>query len=124
MNVMDLTWDERVFFAGSLRAMILADGIIEDEEIFWVDRLRDEDRWADMDRCLDAFTEKVEEHGAEFSAGKPPEVYWQLAKEITRPEAQRFILHHMETVSYRDGYQREAERDFFRRLRETWGITE
>lgn len=124
MNVTDLTWDERVFFAGSLRAMILADGIIEDEEILWVDRLRDEDRWVDMDRCLDAFTEKVEQRGADFSGGKPSAVYWELAKEITRPEAQRLILHQLETISFREGYQKEAERDFFSRLRETWGISE
>lgn len=124
MNVMDLTREERVFFAGSLRAMIVADGVIEDEEIIWVDRLRDEDRFSDMDRCLDEFRERVESLGAEFTGGKPSEVYWQLAREITRPAVRRLILHRLETIAYRDGYEKEAEADFFTRLRETWGIGE
>jgi hypothetical protein len=120
MKVTDLTWDERVFLAGSLRAMILADGVIDDEEIAWIDRLRDEDRFDEMDRCLDEFAARIEARGASLETGKPAEVYWQLAAEITRPEAQRVILEKMETISRLGGYQSRAEEDFFRRLRQTW----
>jgi uncharacterized tellurite resistance protein B-like protein len=122
MDLNSLTHDEKVFFAGSLRAMILADGVIEDAEIAWVDRIRDEDRFEDMDQCLDEFTSRVEALGGSISAGKPPEAYWQLAAQLSRVEAQRSILGAMEQISMRDGYQKKAEVDFFVRLRETWGI--
>ena len=124
MELTDLTWNEKIFFAGSLRAMILADGVIDDEEIAGVDKIRDEDRFDDMDRCLDDFNEQLEARGGTLGVHKPPEAYWKLAALITGAEAQEFILRKMEAISLRDGYQKEAEVDFFARLRETWGVNE
>lgn len=124
MELTDLTWNEKIFFAGSLRAMILADGVIEDGEIAGVDRIRDEDRFDDMDRCLDEFNEQLEAGGGAIGSHKPSEAYWKLAALITGVEAQKFILQKMEAISLRDGYQKEAEVDFFARLRETWGTRE
>jgi hypothetical protein len=122
MELIDLTRDEKVFFAGSLRAMILADGVIEDEEIARVDKIRDEDRFEDMDSCLDEFSKQIEGLGAAIGPGKPAPAYWELATRMTRPEAQELIIRKLEAISLRDGYQKEAEADFFSRLRESWGI--
>lgn len=122
MELSDLTWDEKVFFAGSLRLMILADGIIEDDEIAWVDRIRDEDRFEEMDRCLDEFVSQMESLGSPMTPGTKPAAYSELAKKITRTDAQHLILKKLEEISLRDGYQIEAETDFFTTLREVWGI--
>jgi hypothetical protein len=122
MELTDLTRDEKVFFAGSLRAMILADGVVKDEEIAWIDRIRDEDRFEEMDSCLDEFTNQLNSLGAKIDPGKPAPEYWELAARITRPEAQALVIGKLEAISLRDGYQIEAEADFFSRLRETWGI--
>jgi len=122
MTLADLTHNEKMFFAGSLRAMILADGVIEDEEIAWVDKTRVEDRFEEMDSCLDEFTVQLESRGATGAPGIPAPAYWQLAALITRSEAQQFILGKLEAISLRDGYQKEAETNFFSTLRETWGI--
>ena len=124
MELTDLTWNEKVFFAGSLRVMIRADGVIEDDEIAWVDKLRDEDRFEDLDSCLDDFAVQMEALGATDDPEEPPRAYWQLAARITRPEAQALILQKMEAISLRNGYQKEPEAILFARLRETWEIRE
>lgn len=123
MELSSLTWDEKVFFAGSLRAMILADGVVEDDEIAWVDRIRDEDRFDDMDQCLDEFSAKSEEVAGGPESGKPSSAYYTLAESITRSDARELILERLEAISNRDGYQKEAEAAFFTRLREVWGFS-
>lgn len=122
MELNALTWDEQVFFAGSLRAMILADGVIEDDEIAWVDRIRDEDRFADLDSCLDEFASRIHSLGG-GDIGKPSPAYFKLAKTITRAEARNLILERLEAISLRDGYQKEAETAFFAKLREAWSTS-
>jgi hypothetical protein len=122
MELTDLTRNEKVFFAGSLRAMILADGVIEDSEIAWVDKIRDEDRFEDMDSCLDEFTNQLGVLGATTVPGKPAPAYWELAAEITRSDAQALVIGRLEAISLRDGYQKAAEADFLSTLRETWGM--
>jgi hypothetical protein len=118
----DLSSDEKVFFAGSLRTMILADGIVEDDEIAWVDKIRDEDRFEDMDACLDEFDERIDAIAIPADPLAPLKRFFKLAESITRGEAQALILSRLESISLRDGYQKKAESDFFVTLRETWGL--
>jgi uncharacterized tellurite resistance protein B-like protein len=112
MTVSGLSRDAKVFLAGALRRMILADGVIVDAEIAWVDRLRDEDRFDSLDACLDEFAGRVTDD----------EQFWAFAAEITDPETRTLILGHLEGIAEYDGSLHQAEDRLLRRLRQIWSV--
>ena len=112
MTVHDLKKEERVFLAGMLRAMIHVDGVVDDEEISFVDHMRREDRFEDMDDCLDEYDKRMEE-GADIRS---------LAAEVTRREARNLILRMLKPLTMRSGYQRDQEQDFFNEIQSVWSV--
>ncbi len=106
----DLTHAEKVFFAGCLRGMILADGYAKDEEVAGLNQLRDEFHFRDLDECLEEFESSVRDNRQ----------FWDMAAAVTRKEARELILQRIDEISRLDGYKSTNETDFYNRLVETW----
>lgn len=115
ITIDELYWEEKVFFAGCLKAMILIDCVIDDEEIAGVDAIRDEDRFDDLDEALESYEEEARDSGDD-------DVLWRKAAGVARPEAREFILSRLRYIALRDGYAKDAEERFLGRLREIWGV--
>ncbi len=81
-EIRDLTHAEKVFFAGCLRGMILADGYAKDEEIAGLDELRDVSHFDDLDVCLEEFESAVQDD----------QMFWAMAAAIVRPDARELIF--------------------------------
>ncbi len=110
MTIRELTLDERSFLAGAVKILLLSDGVIDDEEIAGVDRLRDVYHFEDMDECLVRFEERVEGDG-DFEA---------FAREITRKEARDFVVEELHELSLKGGYQGHEEHGFIERITRIW----
>lgn len=110
MTIRELTLDERSFLAGAVKLLLLSDGVIDDEEIAGVDRLRDAYHFEDMDECLERFEERVE----------GDEAFDSFAREITRQEARDFIIEELHELSLKGGYQGHEEHGFIERLKRIW----
>jgi len=110
IDISKLSWNERVFLAGSLKALILADGIVDDSEISEVDKLRDIEHFDDLDDALDEFESEV----------KTDEQYWERAATIRKREAQDIMLDVLREVALAHGYEKEAEDKFISHLEQIW----
>lgn len=106
----DLSHAEKVFFAGCLRGMILADGYAKDEEVAGLNQLRDEFEFRDLDECLEEFESTVRNDSQ----------FWDMAAGITGKEARELILQRIDEISRLDGYKSTNETNFYNRLVETW----
>lgn len=110
LRIGDLSRAEKVFFAGCLRGMILADGYAKDEEVAGLNQLRDEFNFRDLDECLEEFESTV----------RNDRHFWDMAAGITRTEARELILQRIDEISRLDGYKSTNETDFYNRLVESW----
>ncbi len=115
ISIDELYWEEKVFFAGCLKGIILIDGAVDDEEIAGVDAIRDEDRFDDLDEALETFEEEMRKSEAE-------DFLWRKAAGVARPEARELILSRIRYIALRDGYAKDAEEHFLGKLRAVWGL--
>ncbi|WP_455383538.1 hypothetical protein [Salinispira pacifica] len=106
----DLSHREKVFFAGCLRGMILADGYAKDEEVAGLNQLRDDFDFSDLDECLDEFERTV----------RNQDQFWDMAAQVTRKEARELILRRLDEISRLDGYKSTNETEFYDRLERSW----
>ncbi len=111
LNIKDLNRQEKVFFAGCVKSMILADGVIDDVEIAEVNKIRDILHFDDIDSCLDEFEEEVDSEDA----------FWEMALEVDREEARDLILGTLDELSRVSGYQHLPEKTLYNNLKEVWG---
>lgn len=112
VTIRELTWEQKVLLAGALRRVIVADGVIVDAEIEWVDILRDEERFDELDQCLEAFASRV----------SSDEDMWKMAEAITDSTVQQLIYDQLATVAERDGSLHRAEEDLLIQLRQIWSV--
>ena len=96
-----LSLDERIFLAGCVKTMILADGNVTESELSDID---------DITKHLEEFEKQV----------TSSEDFWELAREITSPKSRDIILKYLDEVSIQDGFPDVAEKKFFNQLVECW----
>ena len=109
-DIRDLEHRERVFFAGCLRSMVLADGYAKDAEIAGLHQLRDVFEFTDLDDCLDEFELAVSSEDA----------FWNMAGSVVRRDARELILQRLDEISRLDGYKSTNEAEFYDRLVAAW----
>lgn len=119
MTVQDLTQQERTVFAGSLVKLVQAEGSVQDGEVAGIEALRDVFGFDDLDEHIDQFQEAVAHTHEQTEHDR---VFESLAKSVTRPEVQQFILARLDEVSRMDGYRDQSEEAFLSRLRSLWGL--
>jgi uncharacterized tellurite resistance protein B-like protein len=105
-----LSLDERIFLAGCIKTMIMADGNISESELSDIDDLFRMEGFEDFDECLEEFEKQVISY----------EDFWELAAEITSSRSRDIILKHLDEVSIQDGFPDMAEKKFLNQLIECW----
>ncbi len=112
MNTVEkLSQDDKVFLAGCIESMIMADGHIESSEIEDLNRILDQVEFADQyEDCLVEFNEEVVDE----------ETFWEKAREIESKEVQDLILEIIEELSLQDGFSGIDQDHLFHRLEQLW----
>jgi len=109
-DIEKLSFDERVFLAGSIKTMILADGNISGSELTDIDDLQKMEGFDDFDKCLEEFENKVTSN----------EEYWKYAESITNEKTREIIMKYLDEVSLKDGFPDASERNLFNKLVNLW----
>ena len=112
MNISSYTENERMFLAGSLKAMVLSDDSIGEEEISDLNHITEQYGFDDFEQALEAFESKVKDN----------ETYLDLARGIYRKEVQDDILTMLTELSFQEGYPTGPESKILLTLKEIWKI--
>jgi hypothetical protein len=105
-----LSLEDRIFLAGSIKTMILADGNISASELSDIDELFKVDGFDDFDECLEEFEKRI----------TTKEEYWEMAAGIGDQNIRDIILKYLDEISLMDGFPDSGEKKFFNELVETW----
>ena len=108
--VTKLSDDEKLFLAGCIKSIILADGTIESEEIDDLNKLTEELGFNDFEEKLEAFENKVHDS----------EMFWEMAAKIEGKEVRDIILKVMQELSLQDGFTEKVEEKLLSKLIEIW----
>ncbi len=109
----DLSHDERVLLAGCMRAVMLADGSLQEGELKDLDRIYRRLDFHDYEACLDEFEEKYpDEESVMRAAGK-----------VRNPGAQDLILKTMYELTVQNGAPEDAQESILMKLSRIWDRT-
>ena len=105
-----LDQNAKMFLAGCMKTMMMADGKISQSELKDIDNLYTEEHFTDFEERLGEFEEKVKDEDA----------FWQMAGTIKEQDARDIILGHIYDVSLEDGMPSAGEKKFYTQLEEFW----
>ena len=101
---------EKIFLAGCIKSIILADGKIDDEEIMDLDHLISDFNFSNYDKYLNMAEEKITDN----------EAFWEMAANITRLEVQGEILAILYELSVQEGFQNPNAHSLIEKLKNSW----
>ncbi len=105
-----LSRKERVFLAGAMKSMMLADGHFEEQELKALDVLLRRLNFGDYEQCL-----------VEFEATfKDEDSFWEEAAAIKRPEAHEIITTALRELMLHEGIPELTEGHLLNRLKKIW----
>ena len=102
--------EERVFLAGCIETIIVADSNIEENELENLDRAVKELNFEDFDDCLSEFESQI----------KDSETFFEKAETITKPEVKDAILKIIYDFLRSNGIPEKSEEGLFERLNKMW----
>jgi len=105
-----LSHAEKVFFAGSIRAVMLADGSIQDAELKDLDRIYRNLDFHDYEQCLDEFEENAPDEDS----------FMKEAARITNPATQDLILKTIYELTVQNGAPEDSQEGIFMKLTRLW----
>jgi hypothetical protein len=105
-----LNHEEKVFLAGCIRAIILAEGTLESSELDDLDKIYRRLGFHDYEACLDEFEENI----------KGEEAFLKEAERVTSPAAQDVILGVAYELSLQNGVPDAAQESIEKKLRAIW----
>ncbi len=105
-----LSHSDKVFFAGCIRAVILADGSIQDAELKDLDKIYRKLDFHDYEECLDEFEKTLPDE----------ETFMRAAAEITNPAAQDLILKAVYDLTIQNGAPEDSQEGIFLKLSKLW----
>lgn len=106
----NLSHEEKIFLAGCIESMILADGEIDEAELEDLNRIIEETGFDDYEECLEAFSEEV----------TTEEGFFEKASEIDSADAQNEILEIIEELSLQSGFANIDQDHLIHRLETIW----
>ena len=106
----NLDHDEKVFLAGCIKMIMLADGTIEELELNDLEKIQSRLQFDDFEDCLGEFENTV----------KDSESYFLLAEKIENTEAQDLILEILDELILQSGSPDPTQKSIFDRLQEIW----
>ena len=105
-----LSRQERVFLAGAIKALILADGKIEESELEELDHIVVKLKFDDFDSCLEQFEQEA----------RREEGFRILAENIFHEETRRLILALLWELALQQGAARPDEVAVIKTLQSWW----
>jgi hypothetical protein len=111
-EISSLTTHEKVFLAGCIKNMIMADGAFGDPELNELDVLLDELDFTDYEEYLEEFENGVTDSDS----------FWEMAETIEDRETQEMILEVLYDLSIQKGLEESAEKNLLSSLKEIWQV--
>jgi len=105
-----LSHAEKVFFAGCIRTVMLADGNIQEAELKDLESIYRKLDFHDYEECLDEFEEKSPDEAA----------FLKEAAKIANPAAQDLILSTLYELTVQNGAPEDAQEGIFMKLTRLW----
>ena len=105
-----LSHSEKVLLAGCIRAVMLADGTIQDAELNDLDRIFEDLDFSDYEKCLDEFEDKYPDEDS----------FLKAAGQVTNPAAQDLMLKTVYDLSMQNGAPDDAQEGVFTTLSRLW----
>ncbi len=109
-DLQKLSRQERVFLAGAIKALILADGKIEEAELDDLDRIVQKLDFEDFDECLEQFEQEA----------RNEEGFRVLAENIFHEETRQLILSLLWELALQEGAARPDEVALIKTLQTWW----
>jgi hypothetical protein len=106
----NLSHDERVFLAGCIKTVMLADGGIEEAEVDDLDSIYKRLNFLDYERDLDEFERNVDSE----------ESFFKEARKIGNAAAQNLILDTIYDLSLQNGAPADSQEGIFTKLNAIW----
>ncbi len=103
---------ERVFFAGCIKNMIMADRQFEEAELEELEQILEECDFTDYEESLEEFENTIHDSDA----------FWEMAENIENPETQEIILEILYDLSIQTGMEDPSEEHLISRLKAIWQI--
>jgi hypothetical protein len=91
-DVNALDQNDKIFFAGCLKSLVLSDGKIEDSEIDDLHELTDKLYFDAFETYLETFEKRV----------KTIETFWEMAEKITNNDVQDLIINSLHQIQLKD----------------------
>ena len=113
MKIDKLDKQEKVFLAGCIKSMILADGKIVEEELIDLEKINKEINFTDFEETLEEFELNV----------KDEESFWDYAEKIKSETAKELILQTINELSLQKGYTQINELNLIKKLEKKWSGT-
>jgi uncharacterized tellurite resistance protein B-like protein len=109
-NIEKLQSNEKMFLAGCIESLMLADGLSSEQEIEELNEIV-HDEFPDFDERLSEFDERV----------NSDEDFWEMAKSITDRKSQDLILQVLDGLALQDGMIKINENKLLEKIKELWG---
>ncbi len=109
-DVTSLSREERVFLAGCIRSVIMADGSIEDGELEDMNAILKKLKFKDYEECLVEFEEKVEDEDS----------FYEYAGKIKDDKAREIILGVIYELGLHEGLPDSEGSRIFNNLNKIW----
>ncbi len=109
-DISNLEHNEKVFLAGCIKTILLADGNISQAETDDINKLYDVEKFNDFEECLNEFESKIKEE----------EDFLNFAREINNSDTQDIILGQLFSISIDDGVQGTSETHIINKLKSIW----
>lgn len=109
-NVNLLDQNEKVFFAGCLKSLLLSDGRIEEYEVSDLQDLTGKITFKAFDSYLESFEERV----------KTVETFWEMAENITNNDVQDLIITSLNKIELKDHIPGYPKDKLIKKLEQIW----
>lgn len=103
---------ERVFFAGCIKNLIMADRQFDDGELNELENLLDQYNFSDYEEALEEFESTVHDSDS----------FWEMAENIDNIEAQETMLEILYDISIQKGIENPSEEHLISQLKVIWQL--
>jgi DnaJ-domain-containing protein 1 len=109
-NIDQLSNEERIFFAGCIKNMMLADGSVDEAESKYLETVIQEFGFSDYEERLSDFENDI----------KDTDSFWEMADRIEGQETRDLIIETLYMFSIQDGIEEMAEKKLLEDLKDSW----
>ena len=110
MSVINLNEKEKIFLAGAMKSIIMADGNISAEEIDELLSAMKNEKFTDYEKYMELFESTI----------KDQETFWEEAEAINNQDSQVLILNLLNEIAVHNGFASIEEDHIIKRLEKIW----